>query len=65
MISIGSTAPAPTRKLSFLAISAAAAGTAASTAHVTTIIAVPAWAMFMGWVAYYTCGHFARDGLVD
>lgn len=63
--SILSAAPAPTGKLRFLAISAAAALTAASAAHVTTLIAVPAWAMFMGWVAYYTRGHAGRDGLVN
>jgi hypothetical protein len=51
MTSIVSTAPAPTGRLQFLAISAAAAVTAASAAHVSTLIAVPAWAMFMGWVA--------------
>ncbi|MBJ7437969.1 MAG: DUF1097 domain-containing protein [Sphingopyxis sp.] len=63
--SIVSPAPAFTGKLRFLAISAAAALTAASAAHVTTLIAVPAWAMFMGWVAYYTRGHSGRDGLVN
>ena len=65
MTSIVSTAPAPTGKLQFLAISAAAAVTAASAAHVSNLIAVPAWAMFMGWVAYYTRGHSGRDGLVN
>lgn len=34
--------------------------TPASAAHVTNLIAVPAWAMFMGWVAYYTRGHSGR-----
>ncbi|CAN5134214.1 hypothetical protein BH10PSE12_BH10PSE12_12800 [soil metagenome] len=29
------------------------------------MIAVPAWAMFMVWVAYYTRGHSARDGLAN
>lgn len=60
-----STAPVPTGKLRFLAISAVAALTAASAAHVSTLIAVPAWAMFMGWVAYYTRGHSGRNGLVN
>lgn len=63
--SLVSTAAVPTGKLRFLAISAAAALTAASAAHVTTLIAVPAWAMFMGWVAYYTRGHSGRDGMVN
>lgn len=62
---VASTAPGPTGKLRFLSISAAAALTAASAAHVTTVIAVPAWAMFMGWVAYYTRGNSARDGLAN
>lgn len=60
-----STAPIPTGKLRFLAISAVAALTAASAAYFTTLISVPAWAMFMGWVTYYTRGHSGRDGLVN
>jgi hypothetical protein len=65
MTSMVSTASHPTGKLKFLVISAAAAVTAASAAHVSTLIAVPPWAMFMGWVAYYTRGHSGRDGLVN
>ncbi len=65
MTAIVSAAPAPSGKLRFLAISAAAAVTAASAAHFSNLIAVPAWAMFMGWVAYYTRGHSGRDGLVN
>jgi hypothetical protein len=63
--SIVSTATAPTGKLRFFAISVVAALTAASATHVSTLVAVPAWAMFMGWVAYYTRGHSAHDGLVN
>jgi beta-lactamase regulating signal transducer with metallopeptidase domain len=52
-------------KLRFLAISVAAAVTAASAAHASTLLTVPVWAMFMGWVTYYTRGHSGRDGLFN
>ncbi|MGK2909186.1 MAG: hypothetical protein ACSLE1_05225 [Sphingobium sp.] len=48
---------ASTAKLQFRAISAAAAVTAASAAHISALIAVPAWAIFMGRAAYYEPGN--------
>lgn len=58
-------AQASTGKLRFLAVSAAAALTASSAAHTSTLLEVPVWAMFMGWVTYYTRGHSGRDGLIN
>lgn len=48
-----------------LAVSAIAGVVAAAAAYLSTLAAVPVWAMFMGWVAYFTRGHSARDGLVN
>jgi hypothetical protein len=63
--SIVSAAPTAAGKLRFLAVSVAAALTAAAAAHASTLLAIPVWAMFMGWVSYYTRGHSGRDGLVN
>lgn len=49
----------------FLAFGAAAGVVAAAAAHVSTFAAVPVWAMFMGWIAWFTRGHSARDGLIN
>lgn len=49
----------------FLAIGAVAGVVAAAAAHLSTLAAIPVWAMFMGWVAYFTRGHSARDGLIN
>jgi hypothetical protein len=49
----------------FLALGAAAGVVAAASAYLSTLAAVPVWAMFMGWVAYFTRGHSARNGLVN
>lgn len=49
----------------FLAIGAVAGVVAAAAAHLSTLAAIPVWAMFMGWVAYFTRGHSGRDGLVN
>ena len=38
---------------------------AASAALVTTVIVVPVWAMFVGWVAFDSRGHSAREGLAS
>jgi hypothetical protein len=65
ILSIVSAAPTAAGKLRFLAISVAAALTAAAAAHASTLLAIPVWAMFMGWVSYYTRGHSGRDGLVN
>ncbi|MBE1527830.1 hypothetical protein GGC65_002286 [Sphingopyxis sp. OAS728] len=62
-------APTHPRSLSalgrFLAFGAAAGVVAAAAAHVSTLAAVPVWAMFMGWIAWFTRGHSARDGLIN
>ena len=58
-------AAAPSSAGRFIAITAAAAVTASVAAFAATVLAVPVWAMFIGWVAYYTRGHSARDGLVN
>lgn len=49
----------------FLAFGAAAGVVAAAAAHVSTLAVVPVGAMFMGWIAWFTRGHSARDGLVN
>lgn len=49
----------------FIGFTAAAAVTAATAAFISVIFALPVWAMFIGWVAYYTRGHSARDGLAN
>ena len=49
----------------FLTIGAIAGLVAAAAAYLSTVTAVPVWAMFMGWVAYFTRGHSGRDGLVN
>lgn len=62
-------APAFRRRLTglgrFLAFGAAAGVVAAAAAHISTLAAVPVWAMFMGWIAWFTRGHSARDGLIN
>jgi hypothetical protein len=49
----------------FLALSAVAGVVAAAAAYLSTLAAVPVWAMFMGWVSYFTRGHSAHDGLIN
>lgn len=56
---------APSGLVRFLAFGAAAGVVAAAAAHISTLAAVPVWAMFMGWIAWFTRGHSARDGLVN
>jgi hypothetical protein len=58
-------APLPASRARFFAMSAAAAAVAASAAHASTLITVPVWAMFVGWVAFYTRGHSAREGVAN
>ena len=47
--------------LRFTAITAAAALTAAVAATTSASLGWPVWAMFMGWVAFFTRGHSARE----
>lgn len=49
----------------FVSIGATAGAVAAGAAALSTLAGVPVWAMFMGWVAYFTRGHSAQDGLVN
>lgn len=49
----------------FLAISLAAALIAAAAAQASSILAVPVWAMFVGWVVFYTRGHSTWSGIVN
>lgn len=53
-------APAPT-SMRFTALTLAAAFTAAIAATTSASLGWPVWAMFMGWVAFFTRGHSARD----
>lgn len=57
-------APAPA-SLRFTLVTAAAAITAAAAAWASTGFGLPVWAMFVGWVAYYSRGHSARDGALN
>lgn len=54
------TAPAPT-SMRFAALTLAAALTAAIAATTSASLGWPVWAMFMGWVAFFTRRHSARD----
>ncbi|MES2740982.1 MAG: DUF1097 domain-containing protein [Pseudomonadota bacterium] len=49
----------------YLAFSLAAAATAAGAAACCLVFGVPVWAMFVGWVAFFTRGLTARDGAVN
>lgn len=53
-------APAPT-SMRFTALTLAAALTAAIAATTSASLGWPVWAMFMGWVAFFTRDHSARD----
>ncbi len=58
-------AAAPPTPLRFVSLSAAAAVVAATAAYFSLLAALPVWAMFMGWVAYHSRGHSARDGAIN
>jgi hypothetical protein len=55
-------APAPT-SMRFTILTLAAALTAAIAATASTSLGWPVWAMFMGWVVFFTRGHSASDAL--
>ncbi len=42
-----------------------AAITAAAAAGSSLALGLPVWAMFIGWVAYFTRGANARDGMIN
>jgi hypothetical protein len=62
--SAGSSA-SPASLIRFVAISGAAAVVAAAAAYASTIATVPVWAMFIGWVAFYTRGHSIGAGVAN
>ncbi len=49
----------------FISFSVAAAATAAVASVSSLAFGLPVWAMFIGWVAFFTRGMTARDGLVN
>ena len=49
----------------FLLLTLAAAVTAAVAAGLSAALALPVWAMFIGWVAFFTRGITAKDGAVN
>ena len=49
----------------FIGFTLAAAFTAALAAFASVALALPVWAMFIGWVAYFTRGHSLRDGATN
>lgn len=51
--------------MKFTLLTAAASLVAAAAAFLSVTVALPIWAMFIGWVSYYTRGHSARDGAIN
>ena len=49
----------------FIGFTVAAAVTAATAAFASATLSLPLWAMFIGWVAYFTRKPSARDGLAN
>jgi hypothetical protein len=52
-------------QVKFNAITAVAAATAAAAAATSLMFGLPVWAMFIGWVAFFSRGHSIRDGLIN
>ncbi|WP_371355023.1 DUF1097 domain-containing protein [Pseudomonas chlororaphis] len=52
-------------KLMFTLFTAVAAATAALAAGSSLLLNLPVWAMFVGWVAFFSRGLTLRDGLVN
>jgi hypothetical protein len=64
--SSSATAPAPRFfSLAYSAFTAAAAVVAAAASAMALLHELPVWAMFVGWVAFYTRGVTARDGVFN
>lgn len=60
------TAPAPRFfSLAYSAFTLAAAVVAAAASALALVLELPVWAMFVGWVAFYTRGVTARDGVFN
>lgn len=49
----------------YIAFSVTAAATAAAASASSLVFALPVWAMFVGWVAFFTRGLTARDGAIN
>ncbi len=49
----------------FIGFTLAAAVTAAAAAFASATLSLPVWAMFIGWVAYFTRRPSVRDGLAN
>jgi len=56
-------APRKPALVTYIAITAALAVTASTAAFASAMLALPTWAMFVGWVAYFTRRPSAREGL--
>ncbi|WP_213942032.1 DUF1097 domain-containing protein [Pseudomonas sp. dw_612] len=52
-------------KLMFTLFTVVAAATAALAAGSSLLLTLPVWAMFVGWVAFFSRGLTLRDGLVN
>jgi hypothetical protein len=52
-------------KLMFTLFTAVAAASAALAAGSSLLLTLPIWAMFVGWVAFFSRGLTLRDGLVN
>jgi hypothetical protein len=53
------------RGATFFLVTAAAAVTASLAAGLSAALAFPVWAMFIGWVSFFTRGPSLRDGAVN
>ncbi|RTQ33479.1 DUF1097 domain-containing protein [Variovorax gossypii] len=51
--------------LAYSAFTLAAAVVAAAASALALVLELPVWAMFVGWVAFYTRGVTARDGVFN
>jgi hypothetical protein len=65
-VSVPVTVTAPAQSAGqFASFTAVAATTAALAAFASVTLALPIWAMFLGWVAWFTRGVSVRDGLTN
>jgi hypothetical protein len=65
-VSVPLTPTAPAQNAGqFASFTAVAATTAAVAAFASVTLALPIWAMFLGWVAWFTRGVSVRDGLAN
>ena len=52
-------------QVKFNAVTAVAAAIAAAASAASLSAGLPVWAMFIGWVAFFSRGHTLRDGLIN